>query len=80
MTPEEYAKAHQKAFRCAFDFLTNHFPPGQDSEWWEQAAQDLSAFSIAAGENRLAIELLSGVYDYLEYIWKEKYKDGSVGN
>ena len=80
MTPEEYAKAHQKAVRCAFDFLTNHFPPGQDSEWWKQAAKDLSSFSVAAGENRLAIELLSGVYDYLEYIWKEKYKDGSVGN
>ena len=26
MTPEEYAKVHQKAFRCAFDFLNQHFP------------------------------------------------------
>lgn len=75
MTPEEYAKMHQKAFRCAFDYLNKHFPPGQDSEWWEQAVKDLSAFSIAAGENRLAVELLSGVYDYLESVWKEKYKN-----
>ena len=71
MTPEEYAKMHQKAFRCAFDYLQKHFPPGDDPEWWEQAAKDLSAFSIAAGENRLVIELLAGVYDYLESIWKE---------
>lgn len=78
MTPEEYAKMHQKAFRCAFDYLTQHFPPGQDPEWWGQAAKDLSAFSVAAGENRLVVELLSGVYDYLEYVWKERKEDGKA--
>lgn len=72
MTPEEYAKMHQKAFRCAFDYLNQHFPPGNTDEWWKQAAQDLSDFSVAAGENRLVIELLSGVYWYLESVWKEK--------
>ena len=77
MTPEEYAKMHQKAFRCAFDYLNQHFPQGKEPEWWEQAAKDLSAFSISAGENRLVIELLSGVYDYLEYIWKER-KNGET--
>ena len=75
MTPEEYAKMHQKAFRCAFDYLNQHFPPRMDPEWWEQAAKDLSKFSIAAGENRLVIELLSGVYDYLEFIWKERREE-----
>ena len=77
MTPAEYAKQHQKAFRCAFDYLTQHFPPGDDPEWWEQAAKDLSDFAVAAGENRLVVELLAGVYGYLESIWKEK-KDGKA--
>ena len=81
MTPEEYAKMHQKAFRCAFDYLNQHFPPGQNPEWWEQAAKDLSAFSISAGETTLVIELLSGVYDYLEYEWKERRKaNGGTGD
>lgn len=78
MTPEEYAKMHQKAFRCAFDYLNQHFPPGREPEWWEQAAKDLSAFSVAAGENRLVVELLSGVYDYLEYVWKERKEHGEA--
>ena len=78
MSPEEYARMHQKAFRCAFDYLNQHFPPGEGTEWWEQACKDLSQFGIAAGENRLAIELLTGVYDYIEYVWKERYGDGKT--
>jgi hypothetical protein len=70
MSPEEYLKQHQKAFRTAFDFLTSHFPPGLDPEWWEQAARDVSAESIANGENKLVIGLLIGVYDYLEDEYK----------
>lgn len=65
LSPEEYAKMHQKAFRCAFDFLNSHFPPGMEPEWWDQAAKDVSAASAAAGENKLVIELLAGVYEYL---------------
>ena len=65
MTPEEYAKAHQKAFRVAFDFLNTHFPPGMDPEWWDTAAKEISATSVAAGEGVLVIELLNAVYTYL---------------
>lgn len=72
MSPEEYLKQHQKAFRTAFDFLTSHFPPGMDPEWWEQAARDVSAASIEAGENKLVIGLLIGVYDYLEDEYKRR--------
>lgn len=70
MSPEDYLKQHQKAFRTAFNFLTSHFPPGMDPEWWEQAARELSAASIDAGENKLVIGLLIGVYEYLG----EEYK------
>lgn len=69
-SPEEYAKLHQRSFRVAFDFLTSHFPPGQDPDWWLQAAKDVSAASITAGENVLVIELLTGVYKYLEYEYR----------
>ena len=71
MTPEEYAKLHQKAFRCAFDFLNGHFPPGDSDEWWIQTAQDASAASIAFGENELVIQLLCAITNY---IGKENHK------
>ena len=71
-TPEEYAKLHQRSFRVAFDFLASHFPPGQDPEWWEKTAQDASRESILAGEGKLVVELLAGVYEYLEYEYKQR--------
>lgn len=71
MTPEEYAKLHQKAFRCAFDFLNEHFPPQDEEEWWLKTAQDASAASIAFGENELVIQLLCAITNY---IGKEYHK------
>ena len=70
MSPEDYLKQHQKAFRTAFNFLTSHFPPGMDPEWWEKAARELSAASVEDGEDKLVIGLLIGVYEYLG----EEYK------
>jgi len=80
MSPEEYARMHQKAFRCAFDFLNQHFPPGHDPEWWDQAAKDVSAASISAGENTLVIELLDGVYTYLGKEYQERSKQNGTDN
>lgn len=76
MTPEQYATDHQKAFRTAFNFLNSHFPPGNTPEWWDQAAKDVSAASVQAGEGVLVVELLNGVYNYLfdEY----KRRNGSA--
>lgn len=72
MSPEEYAKMHQGSFRTAFDFLKQHFPPGDTPEWWEQTAKDASAASESQLDNPLAKKLLIGVYDYLEYEFKER--------
>lgn len=72
MTPEEYAKIHQKAFRCAFDFLNEHFPPGDTDEWWLKTAQDCSAASIAFGETPIVNELLVAVTSYLSKIYHER--------
>lgn len=75
MTPEAYAKQHQKAFRTAFDFLTKHFPPGDGAEWWKQAAKDCSVASIAAEEDPLAIELLTAVMNYLGDEYKKRREE-----
>lgn len=72
MSPEEYVKLHQKAFRTAFDFLTSHFPPGSDLEWWTQTAKDVTEASILAGKNNLVNGLLAGVYNYLEDEYKQR--------
>ena len=78
MTPEQYAKIHQKAFRCAFDFLNAHFPPGDTDEWWIQTAQDCSAASVAFGETPIAIELLNAIMNYLGDEYKRRCEDGKV--
>lgn len=72
MTPEEYYAMHQKAFRTAFDFLNKHFPPGTDPSWWYTAAADVTEASMNAGDSKLAVELLTGVYNYLDYEYKKR--------
>ena len=76
MTPEEYAKEHQKAFRTAFDFLHDHFPPEEDPAWWDQAAKNCSAASVMAGESPLVLELLTAVMSYLGDEYKRRYQSG----
>lgn len=73
MTPEQYAQRHQKAFRTAFNFLNEHFPPENEPEWWDQTAKDCSAASITQGENTLVMELLIAVLSYLEEERKLRY-------
>ena len=80
MTPEEYVKTHKEAFRCAFDFLNSHFPPGDGLEWWDQVAKDASAMSEAHDNNKLTIELIAGVMYYLEFEWKLRRKDYETEN
>lgn len=80
MTPEEYAKLHQKAFRCAFDFLNAHFPPEDTDEWWIKTAQDCSAASIAFGETEIVICLLNAIMDYLGKEYHRRNNNGKTDN
>ena len=80
MTPEEYAKVHQKAFRCAFDFLKEHFPPQDDEEWWKKTAQDCSAASVAFGETPIVMELLTAIMNYLGDEYKRRCENGKADN
>lgn len=74
-SPADYVKLHQGAFRCAFDFLTSHFPPGSDPEWWDQTATEASAASESQLDNPLVMKLLNAVMDYLEIEYKERRED-----
>ena len=78
MSPEEYVHLHQKAFRCAFDFLNNHFPPGETDEWWIKAAQDCSAASLAFGETTIVNELLVAVMNYLGKEYERRKNNGGT--
>lgn len=75
MSPDEQYEMHRKAFRCAFDFLNAHFPPGEDPEWWEQAAEDVSTMAESHKGNELASRLLDGVYEYISIEWKRRYNN-----
>lgn len=78
MTPEEYARMHQKAFRVAFDFLNQHFPPADSDEWWLKMADDCGKASVSCGENRLLMELLSGIANYLGKEFKRRNENGGT--
>ena len=80
MTPEEYVTMHKEAFRCAFNFLNDHFPFGDTPEWWLRTAEECSAASVAAGENVLVIELLAGVMNYLGTEYKRRSGYGKVND
>lgn len=78
MTPEQYYAQHQKAFRTAFDFLTQHFPPGQNTEWWESTANEFS-MAYERQKDELTYQLLRGVYEYLEKEWKRRNQNETDG-
>lgn len=80
MTPEEYAKSHQKAFRTAFDFLNTHFPPGETDEWWMQTAKDVGMAAEESGNNDLTMELLNGVMNYFGHEYNRRKEHGTVGD
>lgn len=77
LTPEEYVQRHKESFRCAFDFLNQHFPPGEEEEWFVQTAKDFGEASKACGNNMLVIGLLIGVFDYIEDEWKIRKEEKS---
>ena len=66
MTPVEYAKMHQKAFRTAFNFLASHFPPENNETYWEKVAKDSGDISAMCEEDPLTVQLISGIINYLD--------------
>ena len=79
-TPGDYAAIHKQAFRIAFDFLNEHFPPEHTPEWWEKTANDVTLIGNMYGENRAAVRLVGAMFEYLEEVDKERTKDGKTGH
>lgn len=76
MEPAEYYAMHKKAFRAAFDYLNNHFPPEPEDGWWIKLSQDASDACLQEGENRLVINLIGAIMDYIEYEHKRRNQSG----
>ena len=77
-TPEVYAAIHKQAFRIAFDFLNEHFPPEHTPEWWEKTANDVTLIGNMYGENRAAVHLVAAMFEYLEEVDKRRMQDGKT--
>lgn len=70
MTISECASSHPKAFRAAFDFLAEHFPPEDTEEYWLKVAKDSGDVSARTNEDPLTVQLMSGVINYLNDVCK----------
>lgn len=75
LTPEEYAARHREAFRAAFDYLNNHFPPGTDDVYWKATDLDGSLICAKGKDNPLLPLLMTAVVDYLEKESKLRRKE-----
>lgn len=79
-TPGTYAAIHKQAFRIAFDFLNEHFPPENSDEWWKKAADDMALIGNMYGGNRCAVHLMTGIYEYLSEENERRKNDGKTEN
>lgn len=79
-----FKAAHQHAFRVAFDYMHDCFPPTRAEEYWTRTVQLMVKRVQENRENYLVKTLLLGVYDYLGEIVKdlpvEKEEESENGN
>lgn len=63
----DYTEMHKKAFRAAFDFLMEVWPPKNDPDWFRTVATPAVSTLYADNmENRLARRLLLEVFAYVD--------------
>lgn len=65
-------KLHQAAFRAAFDFLEQFYPPRDDEEYWVKAANECERAAAEHDGNPLIIPMMVTMMDYLGEVWKER--------
>ena len=66
-------KLHQAAFRAAFDFLEQFYPPRDDEEYWMKAAKECGRIAAEHDGNPLIIPMMITMMDYLGEVWKERH-------
>ena len=65
-------KLHQAAFRAAFDFLEQFYPPRDDDEYWLKMAETCGNVAYQHEGNPLIIPMMTTMADYLGEVWKER--------
>lgn len=67
----EIQRLHKKAFRVAYDLLTELYPIGKEpDDYWKFAAERVALIYSENKENRLCELLMMAVWEYVEDVWK----------
>ena len=65
-TEQQKASMHKHAFRTAFDYLAEMWPPVLSADYFTLAAAKCNERFNQSGQDKLTHELLMGVFNYLE--------------
>ena len=63
--PEDPVTVHKRAFRVAYETLTELYPPDETVEYWKFASQRMALKHNENKDNPLCVELLLAVYTFL---------------
>ena len=69
---------HKYAFRTAYEFLTEMWPPVNTEDYWTVAATKMKDRFNAAKQDYLAEHMLITVYKYLEQVVKNTTLEQTV--
>ena len=73
-TEQQKVATHKYAFRTAFDFLAEMWPPTLSQDYFTLAAAKCNERFNQSGQDKLTHELLLGVFNYLETVVVEESK------
>ena len=65
-TEQQKVAMHKHAFRTAFDYLAEMWPPTLSQDYFTLAATKCNERFNQSGQDKLTHELLMGVFNYLE--------------
>lgn len=71
-TEQQKTAMHKYAFRTAFDFLAEMWPPVLSADYFTVAAAKCNERFNQSGQDKLTHELLLGVFNYLETVVVEE--------
>lgn len=67
----QYKALHKRAFRVAYDLLTELYPIGNEpDDYWKFATERVALIYSENKENRLCELLMMAVWEYVEGVWK----------
>ena len=69
----QYKAMHKRAFRVAYDLLTELYPIGKEpDDYWKFATERVALIYSENKDNRLCELLMMAVWEYVEGVWKER--------